>query len=65
MTSPRANPQDAVRSLWSGVHPGSLQSCTAKLCYATPFLNFTSYERFNSVAAGAPHPLNWAFLYTP
>ena len=56
---------NAVRSLWAGTHPGSLQSCTATLCFTMPFLNFTPFQRINSVAAGAPHPLNWGFLFTP
>jgi hypothetical protein len=56
---------NAVRSLWAGSDPGSLQSCTSTLCFTTPFLNFTAFQRFNSVAAGSPHPLNWGFLFTP
>lgn len=56
---------NAVRSLWAGSDPGSLQSCTSTLCFTTPFLNFTAFQRINSVAAGSPHPLNWAFLFTP
>jgi len=56
---------NAVRSLWAGADPGALQSCTRTLCYATPFLNFGAYQRINSVAPGSPHPLNWAYLFTP
>ena len=56
---------NAVRSLWAGSNPGSLQSCTSTLCFTTPFLNFTAFQRINSVAAGSPRPLNWAFLFTP
>lgn len=56
---------NAVRSLWAGSDPGSLQSCTSTLCFTTPFLNFTAFQRINSVAAGSPHPLNWGFLFTP
>jgi len=56
---------NAVRSLWAGVDPGSLQSCTSTLCFATPFLNFGVLQQINNIAAGAPHPLNWAFLFTP
>jgi hypothetical protein len=56
---------NAVRSLWAGSNPGSLQACTTTLCWASPFLNFTAWQRFDSVAAGSPHPLNWGFLFTP
>jgi hypothetical protein len=56
---------NAVRSLWAGVDPGSLQACTATLCWTTPFLNFGVFQLINSVAAGTPHPLNWAFLFDP
>jgi hypothetical protein len=56
---------NAVRSLWAGADPGSLQSCTSTLCFTTPFLNFTAFQQINSVAAGTTHPLNWAFLFTP
>lgn len=55
----------AVHSLWAGSDPGSLQSCTNTLCFATPFLNFTAFQRIDSVAPGGVHPLNWAFLFTP
>jgi hypothetical protein len=30
-----------------------------------PPWRFTAFQRINSVAAGSPHPLNWAFLFTP
>jgi len=56
---------NAVRSLWAGDDPGSLQSCTATLCFAMPFVNFGVLQQINSIAAGSPHPLNWAFLFTP
>jgi hypothetical protein len=52
----------AVRSLWAGVDPGSLQSCTSTQCNPALFLNFSTYQEITSVAGGG---LNWAFLFTP
>lgn len=58
-----------VRSLYSGVHPGSLQSCTPTLCYTHFYLNFAAYQRIDSVPATDPFGgnlvLNQAYLYTP
>ncbi|NOK22684.1 hypothetical protein [Corallococcus carmarthensis] len=54
----------AVRSLWSGVHPGSLQYCTATLCYSTPYQNFNAYQPMDTITASASQ-LNWAYLYDP
>ena len=56
---------NAVRSLYSGADPGSLQSCTSSLCYTTPFVSFNAYQNITSVGAGGTHPLNWAFLFQP
>ncbi|QSQ26549.1 hypothetical protein JY651_17145 [Pyxidicoccus parkwayensis] len=54
---------NAVRSLYSGVHPGALQSCTATSCSATIYQNFNAYQRLDSIFYGTQ--LNWAYLYTP
>jgi len=55
---------NAVHSLWAGSDPGSLQACTPTLCFATPFVSFTDFQRIDSVVGGA-HPLTTAFLFTP
>ncbi|WP_147451066.1 hypothetical protein [Corallococcus llansteffanensis] len=54
----------AVRSLWSGVHPGSLQYCTATLCYTSPYQNFNANQPLDTITASASK-LNWAYLYDP
>lgn len=54
----------AVRSLWSGVHPGSLMYCTATLCYASPYQNFNANQPMDTLTASASQ-LNWAYLYDP
>lgn len=54
----------AVRSLYSGVHPGSLMYCTATLCYASPYQNFNTLQRMDTITASASQ-LNWAYLYDP
>lgn len=58
-----------VRSLYSGVHPGSLQSCTPTLCYMYFYQNFGAYQRIDSVPATDPFGgnlvLNQAYLHNP
>ncbi|MCY1015792.1 hypothetical protein [Pyxidicoccus sp. MSG2] len=54
---------NAVRSLYSGVHPGALQSCTATSCSATIYQTFNAYQRLNTISYATQ--LNWAYLYTP
>jgi hypothetical protein len=57
---------NAVRSLWAGVSPGNLTACTPTLCFASPFVHFEPFQRFNSVAAGpVGRPLNNIGLFTP
>ncbi|NRD63505.1 hypothetical protein HRD49_17275 [Corallococcus exiguus] len=54
----------AVRSLYSGSHPGSLLYCTANLCYGNPHENFNAYQPLNTII-GSGAQLNWAYLYDP
>ncbi len=54
----------AVRSLYSGAHPGGLQYCTATLCYSSPYQSFNAYELHNTII-GSGAQLNWAYLYDP
>ncbi|WP_163998816.1 hypothetical protein [Pyxidicoccus caerfyrddinensis] len=54
---------NAVRSLYSGVHPGALQSCTATSCSTLIYQSFNAYQLLNTISYGTQ--LNWAYLYTP
>lgn len=54
----------AVRSLYSGIHPGSLLYCTDTLCYGNPHQNFNAYQALNTIV-GSGAQLNWAYLYDP
>lgn len=59
----------AVRSLWAGEDPGSLQSCTSTLCYSDFYQNFSAYQKITATLVtdplGSTRRLNQAYLYDP
>lgn len=59
----------AVRSLWAGEDPGSLQCCTSSFCYSDFYQNFGAYQKITATLvtdiAGSTRRLNQAYLYDP